>query len=138
MKALSIYLVGLALVFGVLALLIVIAAEPGRVFVVVDSSFPMRQVWAQVPGALDDIESEGHAAYALATEKAHVHSWQEGLGLRAASPFAPCDFSGIDAYPEAAEADERVLVTTSGSCPTDELTGWRVIALRLPEQSPVA
>lgn len=136
MRALSIYLVGLALIFGMLALLIVgMSGGSGRVFVVVDSSFPMRQVWAQVPGALDDIESQGYAAYALATEKAHIHTWQEALVFRGDSPFAPCDLSEIDAYPEASEADERALITTSESCPTDELTDWRVIVLRPPGQS---
>ena len=138
MKALLIYLVGLALVFGLLALLIVVAQSgpSGRVFVVVDSSFPMREVWAQVPEALDEIGSEGYAEYALATEKAHVHTWQEELEFRDGTPFAPCDFSEIESHAEASEADERVLVTSSASCPTDQLTGWRVVELRLPEPSP--
>jgi len=130
LKALLIFLVGLVLVFGALALLISMSGEPKRVFVVIDSSFPMRQVWNQVPGTLDDIESQGYSEFALATEKDSVHSWQERPQFRDANAFAPCDFSRIDAYREATEADELVLITTGGSCPTDALADWRVITLQ--------
>ena len=129
MKALLIYLGGLILVFGALALLISMPAEPTRAFVVVDSSFPMRQVWAQVPDALDDIESQGYSAFALATEKDGVHTWQDKLQLRSTTAFAPCDFSEIGSYSEATEADERILITTGESCATDALTEWRVVEL---------
>ena len=50
--------------------------------------------------------------------------------LHATTKIAPSDFTEIDAYAEAAEAGERVLVTTSGSCPTDALAGWTVVTLR--------
>ena len=130
MKALLIFLAGLVLVFGALAMVISMSGEPKRAFVVIDSSFPMRQVWSQVPGALDDLDSQGYSAFALATEKDSIHSWQEKLQFRSSGAFAPCDFSKIDAYSEATEADERVLITTGGSCPTDALADWRVIALQ--------
>ena len=90
----------------------------------------MRAVWRQVPGRLDDIGARGSSEFALATEKGLIHGWQDQLRFRDVSQFAPCDFSEIDAYAEAGEAAERVLLTTSGSCPTDGLTGWTVIALQ--------
>ncbi len=129
MKPLAIFLAGLLLVFGALAVLISLSRDTERVFVVVDSSFPMREVWRQVPGELDRIDDQSYSEFALATEKDLIHSWQDRLRFRDSSVYAPCDFSEIDAYREAAEAGERILVTTSGSCPTDGLAGWTVVTL---------
>ena len=131
MKALAIFLVGLAVAFGALAMLINLSASQtaGRVFVVVDSSFPMREVWTQVVGALDEIEAGSFSEFALATEKAAIHSWQDQLRFPGANAFAPCDFRTIEAYTEASDATERVLITTSASCPTGALIDWRVIML---------
>lgn len=129
MRPLAIFLLGVVLVFGLLAAAIVLTRPNERVFVVVDSSFPMREVWEQVPGALEAIEDEGYAEVALATEKDLIHSWQERFRLRAGTPYAPCDFADVEAYAEAGEADARVLITTSSSCPTDALDGWEVRTL---------
>jgi hypothetical protein len=128
-RPLLIFLAGVLVVFGTLALLIILSLPTERVFVVVDGSFPMREVWSKVPGVLDDLEDEGYAEFALATEKGLVHSWQDSLDLRAPLPYAPCDFTGIVDHPEAVQADERVLVTSDRSCPTDSLIDWRVIKL---------
>ena len=129
MRPLAIFLVGVLIAFGLVAAVIIVSRPTERVFVVVDNSFPMRSVTNQVQGALDEIESQDYAEYALATEKGLVHSWQDSLVLRAPAAYAPCDFAGIGTHTEAEEADERVLITTSGSCPTDGLTDWRVITL---------
>ena len=129
MRPLAIFLLGLVLVFGALAVVIVLSRPTERAFVVVDNSFPMRAVWSQVPGALADLEGEGYSEVALATEKGLVHSWQGSFSFREPTPYAPCDLTGIDAHAEAAEADERVLITTSGSCPAEGLTEWRIIQL---------
>lgn len=129
MRPLLIFLVGIAIAFGALAVIITLARPSERAFVVVDTSFPMREVWGQVPRALDDIEAEGYAEFALASEKDLVHSWQSQLRFRNSNPFAPCDFDDIEAYAEAAEADVRVLVTTGASCSTAGLTGWRIVSL---------
>ncbi len=129
MRPLAIFLVGVLIAFGLVAALIIVSRPTERVFVVVDDSFPMRGVWSQVRSALDEIESEGYAEYALATEKGLVHSWQGSLELRAQAPYAPCDFGAIGIPAEAGEADERVLITTAGSCPTDGLLDWRVVTL---------
>jgi hypothetical protein len=90
----------------------------------------MRAVWRQVPGELDDIGDRGSSEFALATEKDLIHGWQDELRFRDVSQFAPCDFGDIDAYAEAGEADQRILVTTSASCSTEALSGWTVITLR--------
>ena len=129
MRPLLIFLVGLAIAFGALAAIIVVARPSERAFVVVDSSFPMRDVWGRVPRALDEIEAEGFAEYALASEKDLTHSWQSQLRFRNSTPFAPCDFSEIEAYAEAGEADVRFLVTTDGSCPVSGLGDWRIVSL---------
>jgi len=129
-RPLAIFLVGLLVVFGALAAVIVLSRPSERVFVVVDNSFPMRDVWSQVPGTLKELDSEAYSGYALATEKGLVHSWQDSLALRAPTPYAPCDFEAIGVHVEASEADERVLITTSASCPTEGLVGdWRVLDL---------
>ena len=129
MKPLLIFLAGLVLVFGALALAISLSRETERVFVVVDSSFSMGEVWQQVPGELDSIDDQSYSEFALATEKDLIHSWQERLRFRDTTTYAPCDFSGIEAYDEASEAGERILITTSSSCPTDALASWTVITL---------
>jgi hypothetical protein len=129
-RPLAIFLIGVLVAFGLVAALIVLSRPTERVFVVVDDSFPMRGLWSQVPGVLDELENEGYAEYALATEKGLVHSWQDSLTLRAPAPYAPCGFAGINDHVEAGESDERILITTSASCPTEGLVDWRVIVLR--------
>lgn len=129
MRPLAIFLAGVLIAFGVIATIIVLSRSSERAFVVVDTSFPMRSVWAQVPGALAALEDEGYAALALATDKGLQHSWQPSLELRVPTPYAPCSFEGIETHPEAGDADVRVLITTDGSCPTEGLAGWRIIRL---------
>jgi len=130
LRPLAIFVVGVLLVFGALAAVIMLSRESERVFVVVDSSFPMREAWPLLPGTLDDIGSRGSTEFALATEKELIHGWQDELRFREVSQFAPCDFSGIDAYVQAGEAVERILVTTPASCATDSLADWTVIHLQ--------
>jgi hypothetical protein len=129
-RPLLVFLVGVALVFGALAAAIVLTRPSERAFVVVDSSFPMRAVWDQVPGVLDGIADEGYADVSLATEKDLVHSWQPTFELPVLTPYAPCDLSGIGSYTEAQTADVRVLVTTPESCPSDAYDDWQVRTLR--------
>ena len=129
MRALAIFLLGVALVFGAIAAAIILTTPTERAFVVVDNACPMREVWNQVPGTLDDIEDEGYAEYARATEKDLVHSWQDSLELQARRPYAPCELGEIETYAEAATADASILITTAASCPVDSLTAWEVILL---------
>ena len=129
MKPFAIFVAGLVIVFGTFAVVTSIVRDTGRVFVVVDSSFPMVEVWSQIPGTLDDIDNRRFSEFALATEKELVHSWRDSLQLGSTTPFAPCDFSEVDAYGEIGEADDLVLITTDSSCPTDAFATWTVIVL---------
>jgi hypothetical protein len=130
MKPLAIWLVVVAVVFGGFALITSALRDTTHVFVVVDSSFQMRPVWSDVQLELDRIDDEEHAEFALATEKGPVHSWQSELTLVGVEAFAPCTFGAIGMSPEAAEADERILVTTSvNTCDLAGLANWEVIEL---------
>ena len=129
MKPLAFWVIGLVIALGVFALVVNLVRETSRVFVVVDSSFPMTEVWDRVTGELDEIDDERYSEFALATEKSLVHSWSEELRLGAATPFAPCDFGEITAYTETAEADDLILITTSTSCPTEAFSDWSIIFL---------
>ncbi len=129
MKALGVWLAGFVLLFGGYSGVthLVRDSDPESVFVIVDSSFQMREVWTQVPDVLDEIDDARYAEYALATEKGPVHGWQEQLTLGAADAFAPCGFDRVETYPLVAEADQVVVVTTEGSCETDSLpSDWVV------------
>lgn len=128
MRLLLVFLVVVALVFGAMAVAIVLTRPTERAFVVVDNAFPMRAVWDRVPAVLAEIEDE-YTEVALATEKSLVHTWRPTFDLRAPAPYAPCDFSAIADYAEAQEAQVRVLVTTPGSCPTAGFDDWEIRTL---------
>jgi hypothetical protein len=129
-KALAFWLAGFVVVFGGLALIINAVRTTERVFVVVDSSFDMTQVWDQVPRELDRLDDERFKEFALATEKDLIHTWAPSLDLAGVPPFAPCGFDEIEDHSEVREADELILITTSGSCDTDSLTeAWEITLL---------
>jgi hypothetical protein len=128
-KPLAVWVIGFLVVFGVFALVVNIARDTGRVFVVVDSSFQMERVWNQVPDQLDDIDDQRFSEFALATEKAMVHSWSDQLRLGAVTPFAPCDFDDVSAYTEIGEADDLILITTPASCTSELFADWKIILL---------
>jgi hypothetical protein len=131
-KALAFWLAGFVVVFGGLALIIDAVRATERVFVVVDSSFPMTGVWDQVANELDRLDDERYTEYALATEKNLIHTWAPDLDLAGVNPFAPCDFDEIEDYPEVEEADTLILITTNGSCDTGTLTEpWNITLLGL-------
>ena len=133
MKPLAIWIAVVAVVFGGYALATSLLRETSQVFVFVDSSQPMQTVWRFVPGELDRIDDRDHSEFALAhgqsRTSALVHTWQSDLELVGVEPFAPCSFADIDTFPEAADADDKILVTTSGSCDTSGLTDWDVVIL---------
>ena len=129
MKPLVIFLVIVTVGFGALALVTNATRSTDRVFVVVDSSFPMTEVWSDVDDELRAIGDRDHSEFALATEKEFVHSWQADLRLGGVVPFAPCTFEGIEAHAAVAEADELILITTAASCDPSSLTDWEIIQL---------
>lgn len=139
MKPFAIWLAIVAVVFGAYALVTVAMRDTTRVFVYVDVSQPMQPVWSQARRELDRRDDRDHAEFALAIGRRNtndlVHSWQSSLRLPASTqPFAPCDLSGVESFPEAADADERILVTVAAStCLTDDLratlTDWTIVEL---------
>lgn len=129
MKPLAFWVIGLAIALGAFVVVVNLVRETDRVLVVVDSSFPMTEVWNRVPAELDEIDDQRYSEFALATEKSLVHSWSQELRLGAVTAFAPCDFGEIMAYTEVADADELILITTSTSCSTEAFTDWTIIVL---------
>ncbi|MDH3706661.1 MAG: hypothetical protein OES57_11385 [Acidimicrobiia bacterium] len=131
MRPFAIWVLVVAAVFAALAIAAAVwpEDEPDQVFVVVDSSFPMRAVWDEVDDELARIEGRGSATFALATEKRVIHGFQSELRLGSVEAFAPCDFDEVLAYPQIAEADELILVTTDGSCDTAAFADWDIRTL---------
>ncbi|MGA9279195.1 hypothetical protein [Ilumatobacter sp.] len=133
MKPFAIWLSAVVVLFGGYALVASSLRETTQVFVFVDSSNPMAPVWGDVQRRLDDIDDRGDAEFALAHGQSRQdeldHSWQSELTLSGVQPFAPCSFDAIDSSREAAEADERILITTSSSCDTSALVDWDVVFL---------
>lgn len=133
MKPFAIWLGIVVVVFGAYALVASSLRETTQVFVFVDSSQPMETVWSDVRRELDRIDDRSNSEFALAHGQSRsvelVHSWQSEIGFAGVTPFAPCSFDEIDRFDEAVDADDRILVTTAGSCPTDGLDGWQVVLL---------
>lgn len=131
MKPLAIWSAGFLVVFGTFAVgyHFLRTSSPERVSVVIDASFAMNEVWQDVPDALDEIDNQRYAEFALATEKQHIRTWDSNLTLPDISPFGPCDFEEILGYQEVTEADDLILITTPSSCDTTAHAEWTVIAL---------
>lgn len=133
MKPFAIWLSIVIVLFGGYAVVASSLRATTQVFVFVDSSNPMAPVWVDVQRELDDIDDRDSAEFALAHGQSRqdelVHSWQPQLTFSGVEPFAPCSFDAIDTYPEAAEADERILITTDSSCDTSALVDWDVVLL---------
>jgi hypothetical protein len=107
--------------------------ETEQVFVVVDASQPMQLLNNRIIVELDRIDDRDDAEFALAFVRRNsaelLQSWQPELRWNNTPLFAPCAFDGIDSFPEATDADERILITTSGSCDTSALASWTIIEL---------
>jgi hypothetical protein len=126
----AIWLAAFVVVFGVFAFVTNNVRETDEVFVLVDSSFGMQDVWTRVAGELDRIDDERYSEFALATEKRIVHDYQERLRIGDVVPFAPCDSDELARYPQIETADRLVMITTEGSCLTEGLVGdWEIITL---------
>jgi hypothetical protein len=107
-------------------------SNPEQVLVVVDSSFPMEEVWRHVPAELDDIDDRRYAEFALVTDKESIHSWSDTLDLGDVTPFAPRDlerFSQDAPYPEFDEASEVILVTNADPAEVEGITDWKVVTI---------
>lgn len=109
---------------------LVLEGDPDRVLVVVDSSFAMKADWSRIPAVLDRLDDRRYARFALATEKGPVHGYRRYLDAARLRPYAPRDFARLgelDAAPELAGAEERILVTNATASETANLKGWRIV-----------
>ncbi len=133
MKPLAIWVAIVVVVFGGYALIASLLQETEQVFVFVDSSNRMELLENEIIVELDQIDDRDDAEFALARGQDRgaelVHTWQPELRWATTPLFAPCSFDGIESFPEATDADERILITTAGSCPTDTLADWTVVEL---------
>lgn len=132
MKPLVIWLLIVVLVFGIaVGVTKVVQSDDGEmVFVVLDSSFPMKADWTEALEELDDLDDAKSSEFALATEKSFVHSWQDRLDPAGTSPYAPRNLSQLstpDLYPEMAEASRLVFVTNAPVTETKALTDWEIV-----------
>jgi hypothetical protein len=132
-KPLAIWVAIVAVVFGGYAVIASLLRETEQVFVVVDASQPMALLNNDIIVELDRLDDRDDAEFALAFVRRNtaelVHSFQGELRWSNEPLFAPCSLDGIDAFPEAAEADERILITTPGSCDPSALIDWTIIEL---------
>lgn len=135
MKPLAIWLAIVVVVFGGYAVVANLLDETEQVFVVVDASQPMELLNNDIIVELDRIDDRDGAEFALATVSSQrsntgpVHSWQAQLRWPNTPLFGRCSFDDIESFPEAADADERILLTTPGSCDANALVDWTVIEL---------
>jgi len=136
MKAFGIWLAIVAVVFGVYALVTISLRETTQVYVFVDSSNQMATKSSALRRELGELNDRERTEFALAAGQDFsgaelVHGWQEELALPADQGFfGPCSFDGAASFPEASDADERILVTVAGnSCDTSALTDWQIIEL---------
>ncbi len=133
MKPLAIWLAIVAVVFGGYAAVTIALQETDRVFVFVDASQPMELLDSEIVVELDRIDDRDDAEFALARGQDRsselVHSWQTDLRWATTPLFAPCSFESIDTFAEASDADDKILITTAGSCDTSALADWEIIEL---------
>ena len=134
MKPFAIWLAIVAVVFGGYALVSSSLQETSRVFVAVDTSVGMAAYDDEIRRELDRIDDRDDAEFALAnvsnqrSNSGLVHTWQSQLRWNGAQRFGPCSFADIELSPEATDADDRILVTTS-ACDTTALVDWEIILL---------
>lgn len=127
MKTFAVWAASVVVAFGALAGLTTATRDTEQVFVVVDVSFPMTGVMSRIPAELDRVDDRDRSEFALATTRGPIHEFQSELAWVPQEAFAPCSFDDFPDYPEADSADERVLITSTGSCLASELDGWTVI-----------
>lgn len=136
MKPLVIWAAGVVVAFAGLFGVTNATRDTDQVFVVVDASFFMQDVWSRVPGELDRIDDRDHAEFALATvarRSGEIHGYQASIDPIDVEASGPCSFADLNSFAGSASADERILLTNAESiaeCSTTELDGWTIVELR--------
>ena len=105
--------------------------SPRKILIAVDSSYPMKEVWSQIPSALEQIAKKRYAHFCLVTEKNKLHDWSAQPDMDKILPYAPRNFSrltGNARYPEIGQAQKCYLITNAAE--TGEFGGWEIIRLK--------
>ena len=111
-----------------------LSAHPRRVVVALDASFPMREVWSQVPETLATLQAQRYTLFSLITDKSSIHTWQPHLVLGTIQPYAPRALAHVldrHRYPEILLADHVYVITNAidhTALPGD--VPWHLIALQ--------
>jgi len=133
MRTLAIWAATVSVAFAALAGVTTATRNTQQVFVVVDGSFFMEDVATRIPTELERIDDRTYTEFALATVSDQtndsIHGYRADLDWNDPTLFGPCSFDGLEDYPEASSADERILITSVGSCDTSGLDGWTIVEL---------
>jgi hypothetical protein len=132
MKTFVIWLVGTLVAFGVLggSYHLMLTGDPRKVVVIVDSSYPMTDVWPRVPKILRGLDDERYAVFSLLSEKSDVHGWQARLELGQLTPYGPRNFEKLGSgrtLPENTEAARVYFVTNAPAADLEPFDGWEIV-----------
>lgn len=131
MKIFVIWLIGTLVAFASLggSYHLSLTADPRKVAVVVDSSYPMTDVWRRVPRILKELGAERYAVFSLLTEKNGVHSWEARLDLGPMTPYGPRNFEMLRSResPEIAEANGIHFITNASASDLTAFDDWQVV-----------
>ena len=131
MKPFLTWITSTLVVFGILggAYHFYLERNPRKVLVAVDTSFPMKAVWGQVPDALEAIAEQRYTAFSLVTEKNRIHSWSDRLQSIKTMPYAPRKVSKLTdrEYTEIDDASEKYFITNASAAEIEQLKGWTIL-----------
>ncbi len=107
--------------------------NPEKILVAVDTSYPMKDAWHNLPEILKKLEKKPYSVFCLVSEKHIIRGWSDRLDIGKITPYAPRDFSkliGKDHYPEIDKADKKILITTALPGETENFRGWEIIRIQ--------
>lgn len=108
-------------------------ANPFRVVVIVDSSFPMKAVWGRVTSTLREVGDRRYTEFSLYSEKNKIHDWQPTLRPDNLVAYAPRNFAKLQNVLNSSEIDavsEVIFVTNAGTAELGEFQGWTVVSFQ--------
>ena len=131
MKIFVTWLIGTLVAFGILggSYHLSLTGDPRKVVVVVDSSYPMTNMWPRVPQILKELGDERYTVFSLFTEKNGVHGWAARLDLGQMTPYGPRNFEKLRAgkFPEIAEATSVYFVTNAPASDLKTFNDWQIV-----------
>ncbi len=132
MKVFATWLIGTLVAFGILggSYHLSLTGDPRKVVVVVDSSYPMTNMWPRVPQILKELGDERYTVFSLLTEKNGVHGWKARLDLGQMTPYGPRDFEKLlvsQAFPEIAEAARIYFITNAPASDLKPFDDWEIV-----------